>query len=166
MPHYTALVTLLAILFYFYTGVRVPRARSKFGLTAPAMTGPPEFERIFRVQLNTLEWMPIFLPLMWLFAYYVSDIGAAALGVVWVAARVWYMVGYTQAAEKRGPGFGLQAAVCGVLLIGALVGIINALMHGSYAARAPVGPRRYAIHAEQSRNADPPFRPPPRTPGR
>ena len=45
MPHYTALVTLLAILFYFYTGVRVPRARSKFGLTAPAMTGPPEFER-------------------------------------------------------------------------------------------------------------------------
>jgi glutathione S-transferase len=55
MPHYTALVTLLAILFYFYTGVRVPRARSKFGLTAPAMTGPPEFERIFRVQLNTLE---------------------------------------------------------------------------------------------------------------
>jgi glutathione S-transferase len=128
MPHYTALVTLLAILFYFYTGVRVP-ARSKFGLTAPTMTGPPEFERIFR-QLNTLEWMPIFLPLMWLFAYYVSDIGAAALGVVWVAARVWYMVGYTQAAEKRGPGFGLQAAVCGVLLIGALVGIINALMHG------------------------------------
>jgi glutathione S-transferase len=130
MPHYTALVTLLAMLFYFYTGVRVPRARSKFGLTAPAMTGPPEFERIFRVQLNTLEWMPIFLPLMWLFAYYVGDIGAAALGVVWVAARVWYMVGYTQAAEKRGPGFGLQAAVCGVLLIGAQVGIINALMHG------------------------------------
>ena len=80
----------------------MPRARSKFGLTAPAMSGPPEFERIFRVQLNTLEWMPIFLPLMWLFAYYVSDIGAAALGVVWVAARVWYMVGYTQAAEKRG----------------------------------------------------------------
>jgi glutathione S-transferase len=96
MPHYTALVTLLAILFYFYTGVRVPRARSKFGLTAPAMTGPPEFERIFRVQLNTLEWMPIFLPLMWLFAYYASDMGAAALGVVWVAARVWYMVGYTK----------------------------------------------------------------------
>jgi glutathione S-transferase len=130
MPRYTALVTLLAILFYFYTGVRVPRARSKFGLTAPAITGPPEFERIFRVQLNTLEWMPIFLPLMWLFAYYVSDIAAAALGVVWVAARVWYMIGYTQAAEKRGPGFGLQAAVCGVLLIGALAGIINALMHG------------------------------------
>ncbi len=130
MPHYTALVTLLAILFYFYTGTRVPLARRKFGLTAPAITGPPEFERVFRVQLNTLEWMPIFLPLMWLFAYYASDVGAAALGIVWIAARVWYMVGYTQAAEKRGPGFGLQALVCGVLLVGVLVGIINAFMHG------------------------------------
>ncbi len=130
MPHYTALVTLLAILFYFYTGTRVPLARRKFGLTAPAITGPPEFERVFRVQLNTLEWMPIFLPLIWLFAYYASDVGAAALGIVWIAARVWYMVGYTQAAEKRGPGFGLQALVCGVLLVGVLVGIINAFMHG------------------------------------
>ena len=44
-----------------------------------------------------------------LFAYYVSDIVAAALGIVWVAGRVWYMVGYTKAAEKRGPGFGVQA---------------------------------------------------------
>ncbi len=130
MPHYTALVTLLAILFYFYTGTRVPLARRKFGLTAPAITGPPEFERVFRVQLNTLEWMPIFLPLLWLFAYYINDIGAAALGVAWIAARVWYMVGYTQAAEKRGPGFGLQALVCAVLLVGALAGIISSFLHG------------------------------------
>jgi len=130
MPHLTALVTVLAISFYFYTGVRVPLARRRFGLSAPAITGPPEFERIFRVQLNTLEWMPIFLPLMWLFAYFISDAGAAALGVLWIAARIWYMVGYTAAAEKRGPGFGLQALVCGVLLIGVLVGIIGTFMHG------------------------------------
>ena len=65
MPHYTALVTVLAILFYFYTGARVPGARQKFGLKAPVMmSGQPEFDRIFRVQLNTLEWMPIFLPLL------------------------------------------------------------------------------------------------------
>ena len=115
MPHYTALVTLLAILFYFYTGVRVPQAWSRFGLTAPAMTGPPEFERIFRVQLNTLEWMPIFLPLMWLFAYYVSDIAAAALGVVWVAARVWYMVGTLKPRKNAAPVSAcrrLSAACC------------------------------------------------------
>lgn len=131
MPHYTALVTVLAVLFYFYTGFRVPRARRRFGLKAPVMmTGTNlEFDRIFRVQMNTLEWMPIFLPLLWLFALYLSDVWAAALGVVWIAARALYMVTYTQAADKRGPGFALQAAVCVVLLIGSLVGIVTSLVH-------------------------------------
>ncbi len=131
MPHYTALVTVLAIIFYFYTGARVPGARVKFGLKAPVMmSGQPEFDRIFRVQMNTLEWMPIFLPLLWLFAYYVSDRGAAALGLVWIAARILYMVSYTKAAEKRGPGFGIQALVCAVLGVGALIGIVTSLVHG------------------------------------
>jgi glutathione S-transferase len=130
MLHWTALVTLLAIVFYFYTGTRVPRARRKYGVPAPAISGNPDFERVFRVQANTLEWMPIFLPVLWLFAYYVSDIWAAILGLVWIAGRVFYMVSYTQAADRRGPGFGVQAAVCGVLLVGALVGIIGSLTHG------------------------------------
>src|SRR5271168_1855610 len=61
MPHYTALVTVLAVLFYFYTGARVPGARRQFGVPAPAISGNPDFERVFRVQMNTLECMPIFL---------------------------------------------------------------------------------------------------------
>jgi len=130
MPHWTALVSVVAILFYFYTSLRVPRARRKYGIPAPAISGNPDFERVFRVQMNTLEWMPIFLPLLWLFAFYVGDVWAAALGVIWIAGRVVYMVSYTQAAAKRGPGFGIQAAVCGVLAIGALVGIIGSLAHG------------------------------------
>ena len=131
MPHYTALVTVLAILFYFYTAARVPRARVKFGLKAPVMmSGQPEFDRIFRVQLNTLEWMPIFLPLLWLFAYYVSDRGGAVLGLVWIAARILYMVTYTKDAAKRGPGFAIQALVCAVLGVGVLVGIVTSLVHG------------------------------------
>jgi glutathione S-transferase len=129
MPHYTALVTVLAVLFYFYTSTRVPQARRKFGVPVPAITGHPDFERVFRVQMNTLEWLPIFLPLLWLFAYYVSDIDAAVLGLVWIAGRVSYMVGYTAAADKRGPGFSIQALVCGVLLIGALIGIVSSFVH-------------------------------------
>jgi len=131
MLHYTALVTVLAISFYFYTGERVSRARQRFGLKAPVMmSGQPEFDRIFRVQMNTLEWMPIFLPLLWLFAYYVSDIWAAVLGLIWIAGRILYMVTYTQAAEKRGPGFSIQGAVCVVLLVGTLIGIATNLVHG------------------------------------
>jgi glutathione S-transferase len=129
MLHYTALVTVLAIMFYFYTSIRVPQARRKFGVPAPAISGNPDFERVFRVHMNTLEWMPIFVPLLWLFAYYVSDLGAAVLGLVWIAGRAYYMVSYTAAAEKRGPGFGIQASVCAVLLVGALIGIVSSLAH-------------------------------------
>ena len=97
MQHYTALVTALAMLFYFYTGARVPRARVKFGLKAPVMmSGQPEFDRIFRVQLNTLEWMPIFLPLLWLFADYVSDKGPRCSVSPGSPPGVLYMVTYTQ----------------------------------------------------------------------
>ena len=103
MPHYTALITIFAILMYVSTGLMVARARAKYGVTAPAITGNADFERVFRVQMNTLEWMPIFLPTLWLFAIYISDPVAAAVGVVWIAGRVLYMTGYSQAAEKRAP---------------------------------------------------------------
>jgi glutathione S-transferase len=130
MLHWTALVTVLAILFYFYTGFRIPRARRKYGVPVPAMSGNADFERVVRVQMNTLEWMPIFLPLLWLFAYYVGDRPAAALGLIWVGGRIYYMLSYTEAAAKRGPGFFVQALVCAVLLIGAAARIIASLLHG------------------------------------
>jgi len=130
MYHFTALVTCLAILFYFFTSTRVSRARASFGVKAPAITGDPDFERVFRVQMNTLEWMPIFLPSLWLFAIYVSDPIAAALGLVWIAGRILYMTGYSQAANKRGRGFGIQALAAGILLFGALGMIAWRLVHG------------------------------------
>jgi glutathione S-transferase len=130
MYHFTALVTCLAILFYFFTSTRVARARASFEVKAPAITGNPDFERVFRVQMNTLEWMPIFLPALWLFAIYISDPVAAALGLVWIAGRILYMTGYSQAANKRGTGFGIQALAAGILLFGALGMIAWRLVHG------------------------------------
>jgi glutathione S-transferase len=124
MPHYTALVTLLAVVLYFYTGILVARARQKFGVKAPATVGNADFERAFRVQQNTLEWMPIFLPLLWLFALYVSDWGAALLGLVWIVGRALYIHGYGVAAEKRHNGFSVQAFACGALLVGDIAGIV------------------------------------------
>jgi len=129
MPNYTAFVTLLAVLFYAATGFGVARARRKFGIVAPTTSGQPDFDRAFRVQMNTLEWMPIFLPLLWLFAYYVSDRGAAILGIAWCVGRVVYIVGYSKAAAKRELGFIIQGAVCLLLLLGAVAGIVTALVH-------------------------------------
>ncbi|BAM86624.1 membrane-associated protein in eicosanoid and glutathione metabolism [Bradyrhizobium oligotrophicum S58] len=130
MYHFTALVTVLALMLYFYMAVRVSQARGKFGVKAPAITGNADFERIFRVQMNTLEWMPIFLPALWLFAIYVSDAIAALIGLVWIVGRAMYMVSYAQAAAKRGPGFGVQALAASALLVGALVAILWRMLHG------------------------------------
>jgi glutathione S-transferase len=130
MFHFTALVTLLAIAFYFFTSARVARARAKFGIKAPAITGDPDFERVFRGQMNTLEWMPIFIPSLWLFAIYLSDPIAAALGLVWIVGRFLYMTGYAQAAEKRRMGFGIQFLACAALWLGALGAIVWRLIHG------------------------------------
>jgi glutathione S-transferase len=129
MFHFTTLVTCLAILFYFFTGIQVAKARVALGIKAPAMSGNPDFERVFRVQMNTLEWMPIFLPSLWLFAIYVSDAIAAALGLVWIAGRILYMTGYSQAADKRGRGFAIQAAAAILLWLGALGAIVWRLIH-------------------------------------
>jgi glutathione S-transferase len=129
MPNFTAVVTLVAVMLYFATGCRVAQARGRFGVKAPATTGHPDFERAFRVQMNTLEWMPIFLPALWLAAIYVSDMGAALLGVVWVGGRVLYMHGYTQAAEKRETGFFVQAIAAGLLWLAALIGTVASLLH-------------------------------------
>jgi glutathione S-transferase len=130
MYQFTALVTCLAVAYCFFTGFQVGKARAKFGIKAPATTGNPDFERVYRVQMNTLEWMPIFLPSLWLFAVYISDPVAAAIGVVWIAGRILYMTGYSQAANKRGRGFGIQALAAGILWLGALGAIIWRLIHG------------------------------------
>ena len=130
MFHLTTIVTCLAVAFYFFTSMQVARARAAFGIKAPAITGHPDFERVFRVQMNTLEWMPIFLPSVWLFAIYISDALAAAVGLVWIAGRILYMTGYSEAAAKRGRGFAIQASAAGVLWLGALGAILWRLIHG------------------------------------
>ena len=129
MYHLTALVTLLALAVYFFSSVLVSRARKKFGVKLPAISGNPDFERVFRAQMNTLEWLPIFLPSLWLFAIYIGDGIAAAIGAVWVAGRILYVLGYARAVEKRGPGFAIQAFATIVLWAGASGAIIWRLVH-------------------------------------
>ena len=128
MPHLTVLVTLVAILLFAYTGIRVAQARRATGIKAPATTGNPDFERAFRVQMNMLEWMPIFLPALWLCALYIGDRYAAFGGVVWIVGRALYIQGYSAAADKRGPGFGIQALAALALWLAALAGVVMALM--------------------------------------
>jgi glutathione S-transferase len=128
MPNLTALVTLVAVLLYAFLGLQVARARARSGIKAPAMVGDPAFERTVRVQANTLEWMPIFLPALWLAAIYVNDSTAAAIGVVWIVGRAIYARDYAEAPNKRERGFTVQGLATAALWVVALVGIAKALL--------------------------------------
>ena len=117
---HVAMVTLFALILFFWMGIRVGSARQRHAITAPATTGHPEFERHFRVQANTLEGLVVFLPSLWLFATYVNELIAAGLGLVWITGRIMYMMSYVKDPTKRGPGFGIQALATLVLLFGAV----------------------------------------------
>lgn len=128
MLHWTAFLTLDAIVLYAAMAWRVGQERGRSGIQAPAMTGSPEFERATRVQMNTLEWMPLFLLPLWMTAYYVADWFAAMVGVVWVAGRFLYMRDYMLDPKTRGRGFLIQASAVGVLFIAALLGVARTFL--------------------------------------
>lgn len=126
MP-YVAIVTVLALLEFLWFGVLVGRARVRFGVAAPATTGNAEFERYFRVQMNTLEQLALFLPSLWIFAAYISPIWAAALGAVFVVGRAIYARAYIREPGSRGLGFALTALPNVLLMLGILVWAIRAI---------------------------------------
>jgi len=124
---YVAIVTLLALLTYFWMSLQVARARAKCGIQAPAMTGDPILERTIRAHYNTLEWLPLLLAPMWLFAIYWSDLVAAILGLVWIVGRIVYQLGYVADPKKREAGFLIQALAVAVLLFGSLGRLVYVL---------------------------------------
>jgi glutathione S-transferase len=129
MDHnYTAAVTCLALLLYFVLSGVAGQARSKYGIKAPAVTGHEQYERAYRVQMNTLENLGFFLPSMWLYALYVNDAGAAVGGLIWVAARTYYAVSYLRDPTTRGPGALLTVLAQFGLFLGAAYGIVKALV--------------------------------------
>ena len=130
LSSWPTLVTLLALLLYFVLTINVGRARAKYQIPAPQMSGNENFERVMRVQQNTLEQLIFFLPVLWIFSLTVSPIWGAALGFLWVIGRTLFAWGYYQAAEKRAPGFAIGSLSGLALLIGSLVGVIRDLLPG------------------------------------
>ena len=128
-PHdWVTIVTVLAMLIFMVTAIRVGGARAKHGIAAPATTGHEEFERHFRVQMNTLEQLVIFLPSLWLFTVYWNQLVAAALGVVWIVGRIIYMRAYVADPKSRSIGFMMTFLPTIVLMIGAVVGAVRVLI--------------------------------------
>jgi glutathione S-transferase len=127
---YVDIVTVLAVLQFIVFGFQVGGARGKYGVTAPATTGNEIFERIFRIQQNTLELLVGFIPGIYLFSRYFNPLWAAALGVIYLAGRQIYAASYVKEPSKRSLGYGLSFLPVAALLIGVLIGAVWHLVHG------------------------------------
>jgi glutathione S-transferase len=127
MP-YVAIVTVLALLEYQFFGIMVGRARGRYGIAAPATTGHEVFERHFRVHMNTLEQLALFLPALWIFGYYVNEVWAAGLGAVWIVGRAIYCMLYVKEPKSRTLGFALTALPMLAMLLGILIWAVRALV--------------------------------------
>jgi uncharacterized MAPEG superfamily protein len=125
---FVAIVIVLALLQYFVFGLLVGRARAKFDVHAPAVTGHPVFERYYRVHQNTLELMIMFIPAIVLFGYWVRPDLGAGIGFIYVIGRVIYLRAYISDPARRGLGFGLSILPILVLLIGGGIAAILSLL--------------------------------------
>jgi glutathione S-transferase len=123
-----ALITVLALFVYVWNFAACGRAREKYGVKAPAVTGHPLFESRFRVQQNMLEQLIVFLPSLWLFSMTISPLYGAILGLIFVFGRVLYTVGYYADPSKRGTGFTIAGFATVVLLIGAAIGSVRLML--------------------------------------
>jgi glutathione S-transferase len=125
--HLLAIVTALSLLEFMAFAMLVGWARGKYGVAAPATTGHPVFERYYRVQMNTLELLVVFIPALWLFGFYVSESWAAGLGGVFIVGRLLYLLDYVKDPKRRELGFGLSFLPVVILLLGGLYGAVRAL---------------------------------------
>jgi glutathione S-transferase len=121
MP-YVHIVILLALLQFFYFSLQVGKARGRYNLPAPATTGNEMFERYFRVHMNTLELLVMFIPSVILFGQYLNPYLAAGLGVVYLVGRLVYLFAYVKEPKKREVGFALSVGPILILAVGAIFG--------------------------------------------
>jgi glutathione S-transferase len=133
MP-YVAIVTVAALLQFFWFGWQVGVARGKYNIAAPAVSGNEMFERVFRVHMNTLEQLVVFLPALWIFAGFISPLWAAVLGAIFIVGRAVYARTYIKDPKSRSPGFAMSALPVLALLLGILIWAVWTLVKTSGAA--------------------------------
>ena len=120
----TTIVCMLALLEFMVLGMLVGQARGRFEVQAPATSGHEIFDRYFRVHYNTLEQLAVFIPALFAFGWFVSDLWAAVVGVVFVVGRALYARQYIADPASRGPGMLLTFGANVVLVLGTLIALV------------------------------------------
>src|SRR5690606_24936399 len=121
---WVGIVISIALFEYFFFGFAVARARGRYNCPAPATTGNPMFERYYRVQMNTLEQIVIFIPALLLFAWRFDPRWAGALGAVWIIGRLVYFLTYVREPRSRALGFALTALPSLGMLAASLLSLV------------------------------------------
>ncbi|MBL4782077.1 MAG: MAPEG family protein [Porticoccaceae bacterium] len=121
---FVAFVTLLLVFQYLYFMAMVGKARDETGIKAPAVTGDETFERILRVQLNTLEQLMVTLPAMWICAHYFSASFAGTMGLVFLVGRLIYRNAYIADPSTRSTGMIMGFIANILLLVCAVFGVV------------------------------------------
>lgn len=119
-----SVISMLALIQLIVFAMLVGRARGKYGVDAPAVTGNEMFERFYRVHYNTIEQIVLFLPGLWAFGYFIGQYWAAGIGVVYLLGRVLYAVTYVRDPATRAAGTLLSIIPCWILVIGGLIGAL------------------------------------------
>ena len=119
------IVAILAIVQFLYFGILVGRARAKYGIKAPAVSGNEHFERAFRVHMNTQEQLLAFLPALFIGGHYGSNAVVAGIGVIYLVGRFVFQRAYLDDPGKRRWGFLLTVIPIFVLLGLGLFGAVT-----------------------------------------
>jgi uncharacterized MAPEG superfamily protein len=122
-----AIVTILALGQFVLFSIQVGSMRVKHGIKAPAVTGHPNFERMFRIQQNTMEQLVAFIPAIWIFGYFVNPFWGAAIGLVFIVGRFIYRASYLKDPASRGLGFTITFLSTAILLVWSLFVAVRAI---------------------------------------
>ena len=126
MDHAT-LIVLLALLQYVWFTARVGITRGKYNVNAPACAGDEAWNRLFRVQQNTMEQLIVFVPATYAFAYYLSELWVLIPGLAFLIGRFLYSIEYVKDPKSRTPGMAITLLANVVLVLGALFGLSRAM---------------------------------------
>jgi uncharacterized membrane protein YecN with MAPEG domain len=119
-----ALLILVALAQYVLFSARVGSARGKHSIEAPRTAGHETWERLFRVQMNTLEQLIVFIPSLVIFTLYASARWAWIPGIVFIVGRQLYAMQYVKDPSSRAPGMALTLLANVALLVGGLIGVV------------------------------------------
>lgn len=125
---YSVLIIMLALAQFLFFTLRVGAARQKSGVHAPKTVGNETWERLFRVQQNTLEQLIVFIPASLAFAYWTSPIWVVVPGAAFVLGRQIYSHTYIKDPNSRVLGMALSLLANVALVVGASGGIVMKLL--------------------------------------